>query len=572
LIWKNLTDHDLVRQGGMNDSMETEDSENSPYAGRWIARVRGKVVAQGASPEEARLAAKAHRHKEKMEIVYMLDSTGKMKIPIFDEVLAAIPEEQDIYLVGGAVRDMLMGRISHDFDFAVPSNGIRLGRRVANELNAAFYPLDDERDTGRVILSQKDGRRIVMDFVAYRGTSLDEDLRARDFTINSLAFDLRHQTLTDPLNGAHDIQNKIIRVDSETTFTDDPVRVLRAVRQAAELGFQIDLGTRQKMKQAGARLRNVSPERLRDELFRILEGRKPGSAIRALDMLGVLPYILPELSTLKGVEQSQPHVYDVWSHTIAVLQHLENNLSVLAPGYDPESTGDLFTSLLVLKLGRYRERFADHFANAPNADRSLRALLFLAALYHDVAKPDCLVKDDTGRIRFWGHDERGAGLVSKRAEEFNLSNQEVERLRVVVKNHMRIHFHSIRLENEGKTPSRKAVYRFFRDTGKASVDLVMLALADTRATYGHELTEGTWAAVLDVCRIFLENYWEKPEETVAPPPLLNGHQLMSALDLKPGPKVGELLEAIREAQATGKISIREEALTFARELLNNSNS
>jgi tRNA nucleotidyltransferase/poly(A) polymerase len=552
--------------------METEDSGNSPYAGRWIARVRGKVVAQGASPEEARLAAKAYRHKEKLEIVYMLDSTGKMKITVFDEVLAAIPEGQEIFLVGGAVRDMLMGRTSHDFDFAVPTNGIRLGRRVANKLNAAFYPLDDERDTGRVILSKKDGRRIVIDFVAYRGKSLDEDLRARDFTINSLAFDLRHQTLTDPLNGAQDIQNKVVRVDSETSFTDDPVRVLRAVRQAAELGFQIDPDTRQKMKRVGAGLRNVSPERLRDELFRILEGRKPGSAIRALEMLGVLPYILPELPTLKGVEQSHPHVYDVWTHTVAVLRHLENNLSVLAPGYDPESTGDLFTSLLVLKLGRYRERFADHFANAPNADRSGRALLFLAALYHDIAKPDSYVKDDSGRIRFWGHDERGARLVSKRAEELNLSNQEVERLRTVVKNHMRILFHSSRLENEGKTPSRKALYRFFRDTGEASVDLVLLALADTRATHGHELTEATWSAVLDVCRIFLENYWEKPEETVAPPSLLNGHQLMSALDLKPSPKVGELLEAIREAQATGKISIREEALTFAREQLNNSDA
>jgi tRNA nucleotidyltransferase/poly(A) polymerase len=529
-------------------------------------------VAQGTSPEEVRLAAKAHRHKEKLEIVYMPDSTGTMNIPILDETLAAVPEDQEIYLVGGAVRDMLMGRTSHDFDFAVPSNGIRLGRHVANELKAGFYPLDDERDTGRVIFYKKDGSRIVLDFVTYRGTSLDEDLRARDFTINSLAFDLRNRTLTDPLNGAQDIRNKVIRADSESTFTDDPVRVLRAVRQAAELGFQIDLGTRQKMKRAGAGLQNVSPERLRDELFRILEGRKTGSAISALEMLGVFPYILPELSTLRGVEQPQPHVYDVWAHTVAVLQHLESNLSVLAPGYDPESTSDLFTSLLVLKLGRYREQFAAHFANAPNIQRSARALLFMAALYHDVAKPDCYVKDDSGRIRFWGHDELGSDLVAKRAEKLQLSNQEINRLRVIVKNHMRIQFHSNRLEKEGKTPSRKAVYRFFRDSGEVSVDLVLLALADTRATHGHKLTQANWSAVLDICRIFLENYWEKPEETVSPPPLLNGHQLMSELDLKPGPKVGELLEAIREAQATGKISNHEEAVNLAREILFDTNS
>jgi len=556
----------------MSDPVETNDSENSPYAGRWVARVRGKVIAQGSSPGVARLAAKAHRHKDELEIVYMPDSTRKMKNPILEEILDAIPEDQEIYLVGGAVRDKLMGRVSHDYDFAVPSNGIRLGRRVANKLNAGFYPLDDERDTGRVILYQKDGSRTVMDFVAYRGTSLDEDLHARDFTINSLAFDLRSETLQDPLNGAQDIQNKVIRANSESTFSDDPVRVLRAVRFAAGLGFQIDLGTRQKIKQAAVGLGNASPERLRDELFRILEGPKPGSAIRALEMLGVFPHFLPELSKLKGVEQPKPHVNDVWAHTVAVLHYLESNLSALAPGYDPESTSDIFTGLLVLKLGRYRERFAAHFAKPPNTDRSAHALLFLAALYHDVSKPDCYVKDDNGRIHFWGHDERGANLVSKRAEEFHLSNQEIERLRVIVKNHMRVHFHSNRLEDEGKTPSRKAVYRFFRDTGEASVDLIFLALADTRATYGHELTQETWAAVLDICRIFLENYWEKPEETVAPPPLLNGHQLMSELGLKPGPKVGEILEAIREAQATGKISNRDEAVTFAHELLIDSNS
>lgn len=556
----------------MSDRMENRNSGKSPYAGRWVARVRGKVVAQGGTPEEARYAARALRHKEKLEIIYMPDITAIQKIPFLEKILATLPDDQEIYLVGGAVRDMLMKRRSHDFDFAVPSNGISLGRRVANGLKANFYPLDDERDTGRVILPNEEGLRIVMDFVAYRGTSLDDDLRARDFTINSLAYDFRNETLIDPLNGVQDIKKKVIRADSGSTFTDDPVRVLRAVRQAAELGFQIDKDTRQKMKQVGAGLRSVSPERIRDELFRILEGRQPGSAIRALEMLGVLPYFMPELPALKGVEQSPPHVYDVWTHTIAVLKHLEGTLSPLALGYDPESTGDLFTGLLVLKLGRYRERFAAHFNNPPNADRSVRALLFLAALYHDVAKPDCFVADETGHIRFWGHEGQGAEMASKRGAELHLSNPEIERLRVVIKNHMRIHFHSNRLQVEGKTPSRKAVYRFFRDVGEASVDLVLLALADTRATHGHELTQETWSSVLDICRIFLENYWEKPEETVSPPPLLNGHELMSELDLEPGPKIGELLAEIREAQATGKISIREEAITYARERLTNPNA
>jgi hypothetical protein len=132
---------------------------------------------------------------------------------------------------------------------------------------------------------------------------------------------------------------------------------------------------------------------------------------------------------------------------------------------------------------------------------------------------------------------------------------------------MRIHFHSNRLEIEHKAPSRKAIYRFFRDAGEAGVDLTLLALADTRATRGHTLTQGTWAAELDLCRILLENYWEKPAETISPPRLLDGNELMSAFGLKPGPRIGEILEAIREAQATGKLSTREEALSFGREWL-----
>jgi hypothetical protein len=152
-----------------------------------------------------------------------------------------------------------------------------------------------------------------------------------------------------------------------------------------------------------------------------------------------------------------------------------------------------------------------------------------------------------------------------RANALHLSNDEAQRLRLLVRHHMRVHFHSNRMADEHKTPSRKAIYRFFRAVDEAGVDLVLLALADTRATHGHTLTQETWTATLDICRILLENYWEKPAETVAPPRILDGNEVMTAFDLKPGPRVGELLEAIREAQATGKVGTRAEALAFARE-------
>jgi len=545
-----------------NQEEQSDTNPASPYAGRWVARLQGKVIAQGNTPEEARRAAQTHRHKESPEIVFMPSPLSFS--PLITSVQEALPSDQEIYLVGGAVRDAILGRASHDLDFAVPAGGIKLARHIANNLKGAFYPLDVERDTGRVVLILEDDKRTVMDFATYRGANIEADLHDRDFTINAIAYNLKTGEIFDPLHGAMDLRSKRIQACTQESLGNDPVRVLRAVRLAAGLGFKIELETRQKMKQAAGGLGSVSPERLRDELFRILDGPQANTALRALEMLGVLPHILPELTALKGVEQPAPHVYDVWAHTLATLDHLEDILSALAPNYKPDSTNDLFTGLLVLRLGRYREQFATHLASTLNTDRSMRALLFFAALYHDVAKPASKTIGEDSRIRFWGHDEQGEEMTVTRANALHLSNDEIQRLRLIIRHHMRIHFHSNRMEAEQKTPSRKAIYRFFRDAGEAGVDLVLLALADVRATRGHTLTQETWSAELDICRILLENYWEKPAETVAPLRLLNGNEVMTELNLTPGPLVGEVLEAIREAQATGKVSTREEALAFAR--------
>jgi tRNA nucleotidyltransferase/poly(A) polymerase len=543
---------------------DNPDKPTSPYAGRWVARVRGRIIAQGGTPEQALHAAKLSRYKEKPEIVYMPAPFSYS--PWIDKVRDALPD-QEVYLVGGAVRDMLLNRASPDLDFALPSKGIAFARRVANSLHADFVVLDEERDTGRVIVTEANGSRTFLDFATYRGENLEADLRARDFTINAIAFDLITQTVHDPLNGTSDLRAKIIRACSPTSLSDDPVRILRAVRQAAAFQFKIDPSTRKAMKEAAGLLPRISPERLRDELFKILEGPKPDASMRALEMLGVFPFLLPELSALKGVEQSPPHIYDVWEHTLSLLGYLENILEALAPGYSADDTKDLFTGLLTLRIGRFREQFAKHFAEALNTDRSVRAALFFAALYHDVQKPATRSVELSGRVRFFDHDVLGAKVTEERGRVFNLSNDEVERIRLIVRHHMRFHFFTSRLEGENKEPSRKAIYRFFRDSGEAGVDLVLLGLADLRGTQGPTLTQETWAAALDIARILLENYWEKPEETVAPPRLLNGNELMDELGLAPGRVVGQLLEAIREGQATGSVGSREQAFGFAREYL-----
>ena len=546
----------------------TDDSKSaSPYSGRRVAKVRGRIVAQGGTPEQALLAAQKSRHKEKPEIIYMPNSFSHASL--IDKVCDALPE-QEIHLVGGAVRDMLLNRISLDLDFALPSNGISSARKVANKLQADFMVLDDERDTGRVIFTDTDGTRTFLDFATYRGNNLEEDLRARDFTINAIAYNIHNENIIDPLDGTSDLRAKMIRACSPTSISDDAVRILRAIRQAAKFGFKIEIETRKALKQAANLLSNTSPERKRDEIFKILEGPKPDASIRALEMLGVFPHLLPELSAMKGVEQSSPHIYDVWEHTLSVLGNLESLISSLRIGYSADETNDMFTGLLTLRIGRFREQVAGHFAKSLNTDRSVRSALFFAALYHDVQKPATQSREESGRIRFFDHDTQGAEIASNRGRDLNLSNDEVERIEIIVKHHMRFHFFTRRLEGDKQEPSRKAIYRFFRDTGEAGVDLVLLGLADLRGTQGHSLKQETWVAALDIARILLENYWEKPEEAIAPPRLLDGKELMNELNLEPGRIVGQLLEAIREGQATGKISTREDAVAFAREEMKKS--
>jgi tRNA nucleotidyltransferase/poly(A) polymerase len=548
----------------------------SPYAGRWVARLHGKIIAQGGTPEQARLAAQGSRFKESPEIVFIPMSIPLNMPALLDSVRAALPGDVPIYLVGGTLRDMLLGRATHDLDFTLNGDAINTARRLANALPSAgngtiqkadFYPLDTERDTGRVIVSAVDGTRTVLDFASFRGPDLDADLSGRDFTLNAIAMDIRTLEIYDPLGGAQDLREKSLRQCSPSALRDDPLRILRALRLAADCGFHIQSETRQAMKQAAELLPSVSTERVRDELLRILGGPQPATALRALDMLGALAPVMPELPTLKGFVQPAPHVNDVWTHTLSTLAHLEAILAALAPDYNPDTASDLHNGLMVMRIGRYRAQLADHFAAALNINRSLRSLLFFAALYHDVAKPLKQSEDENGRVRFWGHDEEGAQVAAARGRLLELSNDEVERIRCIIRHHMRVLNLLNRQRDEGKSPSRHAIYRFFRDTGAAGVDVCLLALADLRATYEQTLSQEMWAAALDIVRLFMENWWEKRPETIAPPPLVNGNDLMQELNLETGPLIGKLLEAVREAQAVGEVSTREQAIMMAKKNL-----
>ncbi len=536
----------------------------APYAGRWVALLGNKVIAQGGTPQQALGAAKAARQKEKPVVVFVPAPNQLEFSDILTRVAACLPGDIPVYLVGGAVRDAMLGKSVHDLDFVLPGEVMKHARQVADKLGAAFFPLDEERDAARLILVDQTGQRHTLDFASFRGSDLVSDLKGRDFTINAMAVDIRsNQTLYDPLGGASDLRAKLLRACSSSAFKDDPVRILRSIRLAAALDFHILPDTRSSMRRSVSGLSRTSAERIRDELFKIFSGPQPSTSILALEILGALPYILPELIELKGVEQSPPHVYDVWEHTLGVLRQLENVLQALHREYDQEAAANVSMGLLVMRLGRYRGQIEDHFQASLNPDRTLRGLLFFAALYHDIAKPRTKQVEDSGRIRFLRHDQLGEEMVSERARRLRLSNSEIARVRRIVRHHLR----PILLAQSQASLTRRAIYRFFRDTDPAGVEVCLLSLADVLATHGLNISTEAWSKHLDVVRGLMEAWWENPQESVAPPEIINGHELMNHLQIRPGPVVGKLLNAIRENQATGVIQTKEQALSMAKDLL-----
>jgi hypothetical protein len=407
---------------------------------------------------------------------------------------------------------------------------------------------------------------MMLDFSTLRAGSLEGDLRARDFTINAMAYDVAQPGhLIDPTGGLADLREKRLRACSPSSLSDDPARVLRLVRQALAFHMRIDPQTLALARAAAPFLPGISPERVRDELFRLLDGGDVHLGIRIMDQIGALEYVLPELLPMKGVTQSAPHVDDVWEHTLQVVQALERLYPPLVGAYAAEKVTDLTVGSAVLWLGRYREQLAKHFGQSLVPDRSLRALLFLAALYHDAGKPDTRSEEPDKRIRFLNHAELSKQMVVQRGRWLALSTAEIERLEKITAQHMRVHFMANTLRSDGNDqPSRRVIYRYFRDTGPAGIEICLLSLADLRGTYSVTLPQDTWQAQLQACRALFEAYWEKSAEIVTPPRFLSGDDLMRIFHLQPGRNIGRLLNAVREAQAAGEIGSREEAEEFAR--------
>jgi putative nucleotidyltransferase with HDIG domain len=455
------------------------------------------------------------------------------------------------YVVGGLLRDQLLRRplALLNVDLAIPAKALAVSRELAAQLGGAWVPLDETAGSARVVLTVE-GHRLELDLNDFRGATIEEDLARRDFTINALAIALSDwlrdpqtlRPLIDPLDGARALERRELVACFPGAFEDDPVRILRAVRFAAQLGFALAPSVPPLMRRAIPRLPHVSGERIRDELLAIFETDRAHGAVETLNALGALDAVFPELSAGRGVDQGDFHHLDVLSHQLETVAQADRFLADFAEFSEP-----------------LRASLANYCGEQPVERRSRKGLIKLAGLLHDVGKPARRAVHPDGEVWFLGHEQVGAELVAAIAERLRLSNRESTMVTRLVRHHLRPGF----LSREPQL-TRRAVYRFFKELEEDGPGCLLMWWADRMATRGSKSRLDQIAQQRSRLEELLRAYFFHAEEVVKPLRLVDGHRLMQAFHLSPGPLIGELLGAIEEAQAEGRIQTSEDALALAR--------
>jgi hypothetical protein len=443
-------------------------------------------------------------------------------------------------MVGGPVRDLLIGKAPHDWDFVVREGGLAIARAVADVLGGSYYCLDRERGTGRAIIPLPEtlspseiisptGRvpttRITLDFAELRGPDLRSDLEARDFTVNAMAMTL-DGNLIDPLNGYADLRAGRLRLTHPEALQADPARLLRAVRQSVQFGLAITPETRRQVHDAAGSLKQVAAERVRDELVKMLKLPAASQALESLAALDLLPAVLPYLAQLRESPPRESNRCAHWRAVLARQDALQNLQQSVLLGETPAAPPRWVWRDLAKALGGLQRSLLDYLKVEPESEISRGNLLRWAALFYETPEAAQVAEARLGALRF----SRNATIFVARLLR---ARGDVEALPI--------------------TPTRRQIYRYYQTAGDAGPGLVLLALADRLASVnlGSELTRKAWQADLTRSRRLLTHYFHHPD-VVAPTPLLTGRDVM-ALGIAQGPAIGRALDSLLEAQAAGEV-------------------
>jgi tRNA nucleotidyltransferase/poly(A) polymerase len=458
-------------------------------------------------------------------------------------------EKHQLYLVGGFLRDMLLGRSCKDVDF-VSTESTQLARLVATHTGGKVVLIDRKFGTVRLIPpvhADGIGEGFLVDLSPLRGPSILDDLCQRDFTLNSLALDMsawwtdRGIRLLDPLGGIRDLEAGRLRTCAQGSLSDDPLRILRAYRLVSTYGLILAAQTRKSILQARHGLNQVAVERIRDELMLIFGATSSVSILRMLDEDGILRLLLPECVDMRNLQQNDSHHQDVWQHSLSALESLE-----------------FFLKNIEELLGNYADQASAILTQELAGERSRQTSLKLAVLLHDIGKPLRRSVGKNGAIHFYGHELAGSKLAASLCSRLRLSNKEINFVSQLVRQHMRpIHLFNL------PRPSTRALSRFFRLGPELFWPLLLLFASDYRASQKFTPVEVDHQPLHQQIGSWLDFYYNQLKPREMDPSIVSGHDLMKHLDLAPGPIVGKLLYALTEMQWEGRISTQEEALEQA---------
>lgn len=452
-----------------------------------------------------------------------------------------------LYLVGGALRDLILKRKKEnpDFDFCIKKGTLSFGRKLAKELKAAFVVLDEEHAASRLVKKIK-GNVYTFDFTDFRASKIENDLLHRDFTINSLALELVNvfsakdinELIIDPYFGREDLKKKIIKVTGKNSFKEDPLRILRAFSFSCMLGFSLDKETIRLATKEKNKLSLVSAERIREELFKIFDSITSYASLNSLDKLKILEIIFPEIKPMRGIGQGPYHHLDVWQHTLETLSQFE----------------------LILKTISQNPVINDYLKQELSGLHKRSSLLKLACILHDIGKPKALRREKK-KIIFHGHERIGLGMTRGICRRLKLSNEESRSLERIVLAHLRPGYLA---DNQQLT--QRAIFRYFRDTGNDALGVLLLSLADQRATKGPLTTALSRIRHEKTIKFLIRKLLKKNSEKKFVR-LLNGNNIMKRFKLPASPLIGKVLAELEEAQAIGKIKNKEEALKLAARII-----
>ena len=462
----------------------------------------------------------------------------------------------DTWIVGGALRDELLGRPVRDIDIAVAGDPGPVARAVADSVGGPVFRLSEAFGAWRVI-DRRAGR--VFDVSPLQAGTIEEDLARRDFTLNAMARavgapetaaraltagSLPGGALIDPLGGRADIEARVLRVLGPEAYERDPLRPLRLARFAAELGFEPDPDTARLTAEAAPRVANAAGERVFAELRRLVIADGALAGLALADRLGLLRAVLPEVAELHNVEQSHYHHLDVYDHTLEVL------------GKQIELEGRLHTVFGVADATRLGRILAEPLADELTRAQALR----LGALLHDIGKPATRDTRPDGRVTFMGHDRLGEEMVRSICRRLRTSDRLARFLRGLTRHHLVLGF----LVHE-RPLDRRQVYRYLARTSPVEVEVTLLSCADRLATRGRRADEAT-AAHLDLARELMRAALDWREH--GPPSVpIRGDELARELGIEPGPELGRLLAELTEAAYAGEVTTRDEAVAAGRRLI-----